>query len=118
MPTNANKLTSIGSIIVIAKTLVLTRYLNGWVEETSIASICSVTFMEPNSAPILDPTFPEITRAVSNGARARIMAMPIREGSQEDAPKEEREGRDCLVNTIPVIKAVSDIIGIDLHPIS
>ena len=49
------KKTRIGSIVVVAKILVTTKYLKGFVPETSIASICSVTRMEPNSAPIPEP---------------------------------------------------------------
>jgi hypothetical protein len=45
-------------INVAANTLVTTRYLKGFVPLTSIASICSVTFIDPSSAPILEPIFP------------------------------------------------------------
>lgn len=103
--------------MVMESTLVETRNLNGLVEETSMASICSETRIEPNSAPILDPTFPAITRAVMSGASARITAIAINDGNQEVAPNSASEGRDCLVKTIPVIKAVSVMMGSEFHPI-
>ena len=102
----------------IAITRVTTRNLNGLVADTSIASICSVTFIEPNSAPMLEPTFPAAMSAVTNGANARIMAMDINEGSHELAPNVDREGRDCLVKTIPVINPVKEIKKSDLYPTS
>ena len=40
------------------------------VADTSIASICSVTFIDPSSAAIFDPTFPAQIRAVTSGANA------------------------------------------------
>ena len=52
---------------VDASTRVTTRYLNGFVPLTSIASICSVTFIEPSSAPILLPIFPAKMSAVMTG---------------------------------------------------
>ena len=51
---------SIGNIKTQAVTLVNTRYLYGLEAETSIASICSVTFIAPSSAPILEPTLPAL----------------------------------------------------------
>ena len=97
---------------------VTTRYLKGFTPETSMASICSVTFIEPSSAPMLDPTFPAQMSAVTSGASARITAMVISEGSQEVAPKAAREGRDCLVNTAPTTNPVSVIRVRERTPIS
>jgi len=98
---------------VVASTLVTTRYLKALTPDTSIASICSVTFMDPNSAPMLDPTFPAQIRAVTNGASARIMAMATSDGNQEVAPNSANDGRDCLVNTSPVINPVMEISAND-----
>ena len=99
---------------VEAMTLVTTKYLKGLIADTSIASICSVTFMEPNSAPILEPTLPAQIKAVTNGPKALTMAIPMREGNHELAPKSSSEGRDCLVKTIPTIKPVTVIKPNDL----
>ena len=105
-----------GTIQVVASTRVTTRNLKGLVADTSIASICSVTFMEPSSAPMFDPTFPAVMRPVTNGANARIIAMATSDGSQEVAPNSDNEGRLCFVNTMPVIKPVSVIQGTDFTP--
>src|SRR5699024_2457524 len=94
------------------------RNLKGLVPDTSIASICSVTFMDDSSAPICEPTLPEAIRAVTKGAKARTMAMDIKAGSQEVAPNSSSEGRDCLVNTKPTINPVKLISGNDFQPIS
>ena len=86
--------------------------------ETSIASICSVTFIDPSSAPIPDPTFPAQIKAVTNGPSAFTIAIPMSEGNQEVAPKSSRDGRDCLVKTIPMINPVNEISGNARKPIS
>ena len=105
-------------VTVQASTRVHTKYLKGFIAETSIASICSVTFIEPNSAPILEPTFPAQINAVTNEPSARTIAIDINEGNQDVAPNSASEGRDCFVKTIPVTKPVSVINGRDLKPIS
>ncbi len=105
-----------GSIKVIAVIRVTTKNLKGFVPDTSIASICSVTFIEPNSAPIIDPTLPAAINAVTNGANALMIAIAISDGNHELAPNSANEGRDCFVNTIPVMKPVNDIKRKDLLP--
>src|SRR6185436_10305699 len=86
-----------GMVIVVASTRVTTKYLKGLIADTSIASICSVTFMEPSSAPMLEPTLPAQISPVTRGPRAFTIAMPIKEGSHDCAPKSSSEGRDCFV---------------------
>jgi len=73
-------MTKRGNIKVQANTLVTTKYLKGFVLYTSMASICSVTFIEPNSAPILDPIFPAQIKAVIIGPISRIIEIPTMEG--------------------------------------
>ena len=104
--------------MVVASTLVTTRYLNGLIAETSIASICSVTFIEPSSAPIPDPTFPEQINAVTKGPSAFTIAIPNSEGNHDVAPKSSSDGLDCFVNTIPIINPVSVMSGKARRPIS
>ena len=86
--------------------------------ETSMASICSVTFIEPNSAPILEPTLPEQISEVTKEAKALTMAIEIREGNHEVAPNSAKEGRDCFVKTMPVTKPVNVIKANERQPIS
>src|SRR5476651_2279524 len=97
-----------GMVSVVASTRVHTKYLNGLVPDTSMASICSVTRIEPNSAPMLDPTLPAAINAVTNGARARMMAIETNEGCHDDAPNCNNDGRDCLVKITPTINPVND----------
>src|SRR5688500_15970839 len=99
---------------VVATTRLTTKNLNGFTAETSIASICSVTFIDPSSAPILEPTLPAAINAVTNGAKALIMAIATREGSHELAPNSASEGLDCFVKTRPVTNPVKLINGSDL----
>ena len=54
-----------------------TRYLNRLVPNTSIASICSVTFIKPNSAPMLEPFFHAQIRAVNAGPISHINDIPM-----------------------------------------
>ena len=84
-PTKLQYNAKIGTAMVVATTLVTTRYLKGLMAETSMASICSVTFIDPSSAPILDPTFPAQISAVTNGPKARTKAIVIKDGNQEAA---------------------------------
>ena len=105
-------------VIMVAMTRETTRYLKGFMAETSIASICSVTRMEPNSAPMPEPTLPAQINAVTNGPNAFIMAIPIKEGNHEAAPNSNSAGRDCLVKTMPIIKPVSVMSGSAFIPIS
>jgi hypothetical protein len=107
-----------GIIIVVANTRLTTKNLKGLTADTSIASICSVTRIDPSSAPIFEPTFPAAIKAVINGANALIIAIATREGSHDVAPNSARDGLDCFVNTSPVMKPVSVISGNDLKPTS
>src|SRR5690606_32089130 len=105
-------------MVVVAMIRVEIKNFVGFVPETSMASICSVTFIELSSAPICDPTFPEAINAVTKGAKARTIAMDIREGNHEVAPNSSKEGLDCFVKTKPTIKPVKLIKGNERQPIS
>src|ERR1043165_7616506 len=113
-PNPAKKHINTGIMMVVANIRDTTRNLKGLVADTSIASICSVTFIEPSSAPICEPTLPAHISAVTSGARARIMAIETNEGSQLAAPNSDNEGLDCFVNTMPVMNAVMHISDSDL----
>ncbi len=110
--------TRTGSINVAAVTLVTTRYLNGLHPDTSMASICSVTFMEPSSAPIPEPIFPANIRAVITGPISSITARATIEGTSEEAPNFDKVGIDWRVRVSPIIKPVTATRGKDLYPIS
>ncbi len=100
------KKTKIGSIKVAANTRVTTRYLKGFVPETSMASICSVTRMDPISAPMPEPILPAQINAVMIGPISRIIETLTIAGIQEAAPNCSKVGRDCNVKTSPIINPV------------
>ena len=85
--------TNKGIISVAANTLVTTKNLIGLVDDTSIASICSVTFIEPNSAPIPEPIFPAHISAVITGPISLIRDIATIPGSMVTAPKLTSTGR-------------------------
>src|SRR6187397_2496717 len=105
-----------GTMSVVASTLVTTKYLYGLMADTSIASICSVTFMEPNSAPIPEEIFPAQINAVITGAISRINESATIPGNQDSAPNSANVGRDWMVSTNPIIKPVIATNGMDLYP--
>ena len=71
-------------MMVVATTRLYNQNLNGSVADTSIASICSVTRIDPSSAPILEPTLPADINAVIKGASARTIAIAISPGNHEE----------------------------------
>ncbi|MCK7484097.1 MAG: hypothetical protein MZU97_00040 [Bacillus subtilis] len=75
-----------GIIKVVAVILVTTRNLKGLVADTSIASICSETFIEPSSAPIPDPILPAHIKPVITGPISLTMDIDIIVGINETAP--------------------------------
>ena len=113
-PTKALYMTKTGIINVLAITRVITKNLKGLIADTSMASICSVTFIDPSSAPNRELTLPAQINAVIDGANALMIAIPIKEGSHDVAPKLANDGRECLVKTMPVIKPVTVIKKRDL----
>lgn len=95
------RIISRGNIRVAALIRVTTKYLNGLVPETSMASICSVTRIEPNSAPIPEPIRPAHINAVIIGPISRIIEMLTMEGIQATAPKSSKVGLDCKSENKP-----------------
>ncbi len=81
-----------GKTKVAASTRDTTKYEKGREAETSIASICSVTRMLPNSAPMFDPNFPAQIRPVISGPNDLTTACETSDGNQDTAPKEAKEG--------------------------
>jgi len=88
------------------------------VPETSIASICSVTFIEPSSAPIPDPILPVNIKAVITGPISRIKEIATIDGTNESAPNFPKVGKVCNVRVNPKINEVTPISESDLLPIS
>src|ERR1700756_3438884 len=99
-------ITNTGNIKVDDKMRVTTMYLNGFVPDTSMASICSVTFIEANSAPIPEPTFPAKISAVITGPISLTIDTATIAGNHDSAPNSASVGLDCMVSTRPIINPV------------
>ena len=91
--------------------------LKGLVPETSIASICSVTRMDPSSAPIPEPMRPAQIKAVIMGPISLIMETLTMAGIQETAPNCCKVGLDCRVNTNPIMNPVTPTSNRERLPI-
>ncbi len=109
-------MTNKGNIRVVAVIRVTIKNLKGLVPDTSMASICSVTRMEPNSAPIPEPIRPAHIKAVMIGPISLIIEILTIEGIQETAPNSCRVGLVCKVKTRPMIKFVMSTNNNDLFP--
>lgn len=81
MPSRHNKTRVEDIVRVDAKTLDTIKNRNGFTAETFNASICFVTFIKPNSAQILEFTFPVQIKELTSGAKAQMMAIVTSEGS-------------------------------------
>ncbi len=79
-----------GREITTAQILGATSLRIGSAPIERMASTCSVTFMEPSSAVIPEPTRPPTINAVRTGPSSRTSAMPTISPMYILAPKEER----------------------------
>ena len=107
-----------GSITMQASTRVATRNLNGSIAEASIASICSVTLIEPSWAPMPAPTLPLTIKPVMIGPLSLTRENTITAGRKDLAPKRTRLSRVCNDITTPVAAPAKAINGSDFDPIS
>ena len=103
-----------GIISVAAHTLVTTKNFMGLVDETCMASICSVTFIDPNSAPMPDAIFPAQINPVITGPISLISETATMPGRRLSAPKSTKTGRVCIVSTKPIMLPVTEMSGNDL----
>ena len=71
------KTIKIGNIVIDATNLGIAKYLILLMPIVSNASICSVTFIDPNSAAIDAPTLPAIIIPVSTGPSSVIIALLV-----------------------------------------
>ncbi len=105
-PKTSPKSVNTGTIKVVASMRVTTRYCTGLAPDTSMASICSVTFMLPSSAPMPEPILPAHMIAVIIGPISRTIDTANDLGSMLKAPKLTRVGLSCNAKTNPIINAV------------
>ena len=97
---------------------VTARNLNESTATASSASICSVTFIAPSSAPMPAPTRPATSSAVTSGPVSRISAMARPAGIIASAPKRSSEARVCIDSTTPMARPEVAMSGVDRQPIS
>src|SRR5271166_4724348 len=107
-----------GSIRMQAAMRVKAKNLKGFTPEASMASICSVTFIDPNSAPIPAPTLPLTTRPVTIGPVSRRIEYTRAAGSMDLAPNRTRLLRLSRERTAPMAAPANATSGNDLEPIS
>jgi hypothetical protein len=63
--------------------------------------------MDPSSAPIPEPMRPAQIKAVIIGPISRIIEILTMDGIHDTAPNSRRVGRDCKVNTKPMMNPVT-----------
>ena len=84
-----------------ATTRVTTRNLNESTATASRASICSVTFIAPSSAPTPAPTRPERSNPHTSGPVSRTSARASPAGTSASAPNRSSDARVCIDITMP-----------------
>src|ERR1700686_1526848 len=83
-----------------------------------MASICSVTFIEPSSAPMPAPTRPATTNPVTIGPISWMIENTMAAGSMDFAPKRARLLRLSSARTVPMAAPARATSGNDFDPIS
>ena len=83
-----------------------------------MASICSVTFIEPSSAPIPAPTRPLTINPVMTGPLSLTIEKMMTAGSIDFAPNCVSVSRVCRERTTPVAAPASATKGNDFDPIA
>ena len=87
MPITSPTPTSTGTASVAARTRGRVRYFIGLVDRVTSASICSVTFMVPISAAMLEATRAATISPPRTGPSSRVRPMATMEGTTVSALK-------------------------------
>jgi hypothetical protein len=111
MPAKSIMIVSTGIAIISAMMRVTARYLNESTAFASSASICSVTFIAPISAPMPAPTRPATSSPAVNGPVSRMSAIARPAGIIASAPKRSSEARVCIDRTTPIANPAVRISG-------
>ncbi len=105
------------SMVTVAITRGVTSFLEGSVPRARMASICSVTTMEPSSLAMPEALRPETIRPVSTGPSSRTMESETSCPVSESEPKRDRVLEVCRASTAPVKKPVKITMGSEPTPI-
>ena len=116
MPAKSIMIVRSGIAIISAMMRVTARYLNASTALASSASICSVTFIAPISAPIPAPTRPATRRPVMSGPVSRMSAIARAAGIIASAPKRSSEARVCIESTTPTATPAVRMSGAERYP--
>ena len=116
MPIKLAKTTKSGIIKTIAIKRGATKKLTGFAAITRKASICSVTFIVPNSAAMAAPIRPATTTPTKTGTNSRAIAIATIPPTEAEAPKRTNSLAVCTENTMPVQRIVIKTIGRESAP--
>src|SRR5258705_349544 len=111
MPQKSMTAVSSGMAMMHARMRVTARNLNESTATASSASICSVTFMAPSSAPMPAPTRPDTSRPAVSGPVSRMSAMASPAGIIASAPKRSSDARACIDRTTPMARPEGALRG-------
>jgi hypothetical protein len=104
------------SITTLAMTRGVTSLRVGSVPRARMASICSVTFIEPSSEAMPEALRPDTIRPVNTGPSSFTMDSATRVPVIETAPNSCSEVSDCSASTHPVKKPDKMTIGREPMP--
>ena len=117
VPTASEMMVRKKSVKMVAKRRGVTSFFSGSVPRARMASICSVTIMEPSSLAIPEALRPETMRLVSTGPSSLIIERLTSSPVIAVAPNCAREEADCSASTPPVKNPVRITMGREPMPI-
>src|SRR4051812_47428240 len=116
-PTRSEIIVRKNSINTDDNTRGVTSFFMGSVPSARMASICSVTTMEPSSLAMPDEFRPATIRLVSTGPSSRTMEVETSWPTSVIDPKRCNVLEVCSASTAPVKKPVNTTIGSEPTPI-
>ena len=115
-PTRSEMMLRKNSMTTAANTRGVTSFLVGSTPIARIASICSVTFMEPSSLAMPLELRPATIKPVSTGPSSRTIESETSWPVSDSEPNCCRVLDVCSASTAPVKKPVSTTMGSDPTP--
>ena len=94
----------------------VTSFFMGSVPKARMASICSVTTIDPSSLAMPEEFRPATIRLVSTGPSSRTMEVETNCPTRVIEPKRSRVFEACSASTAPVKNPVSTTMGRDPTP--
>ena len=116
-PTRSEMMLRKNSMTTVATTRGVTSFFEGSTPIARMASICSVTFMEPSSLAMPLEFRPATIKPVSTGPSSRTIENDTSWPVSESEPNCCSVPEVCSASTAPVKKPVSTTMGSDPTPI-